>query len=153
MIKLDDVDFKLIQALEKDSKQSIKQLAETVNLSITPVHERVKKLEASGIIKGYNAVIDYTKLGKSLVAYCQVTLTTHQEEPFRAFEAYINTLENVVEANYIAGTYDILLKIILKDMNEYQEFVLKKISRTQIVSQIQSSFVIKNIKDSKNKAM
>lgn len=153
MIKLDAIDFKLIEALEKDSKQSIKQLAEGVNLSITPVHERIKKLEASGVINKYMAVVDYAKLGKSLVVYCQVTLTTHQEEPFRAFEAYINTLEDVVEANYIAGTYDILLKILLKDMNAYQEFVLKKISRMSIVSHIQSSFVIKNIKDAKNKVM
>lgn len=153
MIKLDDIDYKLIEALEKDSKQSIKQLSETVNLSITPVHERIKKLEASGVINNYTAVIDYSKLGKTLVVYCQVTLNSHQEEPFKALEAYINTLEDVVEANYIAGTYDLLLKILLKDMNEYQEFVLRKLSKLSIVSNIQSSFVIKNIKDVKSKVL
>ncbi|QDO95433.1 Lrp/AsnC family transcriptional regulator [Formosa sediminum] len=153
MIKLDAIDFKLIEALQKDSKQSIKQLAEGVNLSITPVHERIKKLESSGVIHGYTAIIDYSKLGKTLIVYCQVTLTTHQDEPFRKFEAYVNTLEDVIEANYIAGTYDVLLKILLNDMNEYQEFILKRFSKMTIVSHIQSSFVIKNIKDGKNKVM
>ncbi|MGJ5643289.1 Lrp/AsnC family transcriptional regulator [Formosa sp. S-31] len=153
MIKLDDIDYKLIEALERDGKQSIKQLAEGVNLSITPVHERIKKLEASGVINKYTAVIDYNKLGKTLVVYCQVTLNSHQEEPFKAFEAYINTLDDVVEANYIAGTYDLLLKILLKDMNEYQEFVLRKLSKLSIISNIQSSFVIKNIKDLKSKVL
>ncbi|MDW5289794.1 Lrp/AsnC family transcriptional regulator [Formosa sp. PL04] len=153
MMKLDAIDYMLIEAVQKDSKQSIKQLAEGVNLSITPVHERIKKLEASGIINGYTAIIDYSKLGKTLVVYCQVTLTTHQDEPFRNFEAYVNTLDDVIEANYIAGTYDVLLKILLKDMNEYQEFILKRFSKMTIVSHIQSSFVIKNIKDGKNKVM
>ena len=147
MIQLDPIDLKIIEELQKDGKQSIKQLSQKINLSITPIHERIKKIEASGIIDKYVAIVNPELLGKNLIVYCQVTLVQHEDNAFKKFEDYVNSISKILEVSYIAGSFDILLKIILKDMNEYQNFVLKEMSQLEIISNIQSSFVIKQIKN------
>ena len=147
MYTLDHIDLMLLDELQQDSKQSIKKLAEKVNLSITPVHERIKKLESLGVIEKYVAVINGKEIGKKLVAYCQVKLLRHQGELFEEFENYIKTLDEVLEASYMAGAYDFLLKLVLNDMDEYQNFVVNKISKLEIIANIQSSFVIQEIKN------
>lgn len=145
-IKLDEIDLKLIDELQLDGKQSIKQLAQKVNLSITPTHERIKKIEASGVIEKYVAVVNPVLLGKSLMVYCHVTLVKHQESYFKEFEDYMNKLDEIVEVVYLTGTYDYLLKVALKDIADFENFIMSKISRLEIISNIQSSFVIKQIK-------
>ena len=147
MHQLDDVDKKLLEELQKDCKQSIKQLAAKVNLSITPTHERIKKMEVNGIIDKYIALLNLETVDKSLIVYCQVTLIKHQESAFKEFEKYMSKIEEIVEVSYIAGVYDFLLKIVLKDMNEYQDFVLKRLSQLEVISNIQSSFVMKQVKN------
>ncbi len=147
MQNLDKIDKRLINELQKDSKQSIKQLAQKVNLSITPTHERIKRIESSGIIKKYVALVAPELVDINLVVYCQVTLAKHQEDYFEEFEAFVDGLDEVQEVCYIAGGYDYLLKIVVKDMKEYQEFVLKKIAQLKTVSTMQSSFVIRQSKD------
>ncbi|PJI84220.1 Leucine-responsive regulatory protein [Capnocytophaga canimorsus] len=144
---LDHIDLMILDELQKDGKQSIKKLAEKVNLSITPVHERIKKLETSGVIENYVAVLNAKRLGKKLIAYCQVKLIRHQEDLFEQFESYVSQLDEVLEASYMAGGYDFLLKLILDDMEDYQNFVVHKISKLDIISNIQSAFVIQTIKN------
>lgn len=144
---LDHIDLMLLDELQKDGKQSIKKLAEKVNLSITPVHERIKKLESSGVIENYVAVVNAKSIGKKLIAYCQVKLVRHQENLFEEFENYVSKLDEVLEASYMAGSYDFLLKLVLNDMEDYQNFVVHKISKLDIISNIQSAFVIQNIKN------
>ena len=134
MYQLDRIDLKILDELQKDSKQSVKSLAEKVGLSITPVHERIKRMENTGVIQKYVAVADPKALGKRLIAYCQV-------------EKYISGLDEVLEASYMAGGYDFLLKVILNDMEDYQKFVVQKLSKMEIISNIQSSFVIQQIKN------
>ena len=147
MHQLDNVDKRLLDELQKDYKQSIKQLASKVNLSITPTHERIKKMEVNGIIDKYVALLNLETVDKSLIVYCQVTLIKHQESAFKEFEKYMSKIEEIVEVSYIAGVYDFLLKIVLKDMNEYQDFVLKRLSQLEVISNIQSSFVMKQVKN------
>ena len=146
MYKLDPIDLQLITALQEDGKQSIKQLADIVNLSITPTHERIKRMEANGVIEKYVALVNPKALGKNIIVYCQVTLVKHQEANFKIFEDYVAEMDEILEVSYIAGAYDFLLKIILEDMNDYQNFVLKKLSKLDIISNMQSSFIIKQIK-------
>ena len=147
MYALDRIGLALLDELQQDSKQSIKKLSEKVSLSITPVHERIKRLESLGIIQRYVAVANPKALGKKLVAYCQVKLLKHSAELFNEFEKYISTLDEVLEASYMAGGYDFLLKVMLNDMEDYQRFVVHKISKLEIISNIQSSFVIQEIKN------
>ena len=104
-------------------------------------------METNGVIDKYIAVVNPKSLGKNLVVYCQVTLVKHQETFFNEFEEYVADINEIVEVSYIAGAYDFLLKLILKDMNDYQNFVIKKISQLEIISSIQSSFVMKQTKN------
>ncbi|MEX6625912.1 Lrp/AsnC family transcriptional regulator [Tenacibaculum salmonis] len=147
MQQLDAIDLQLINELQTDAKQSIKQLSQKVNLSITPTHERIKKIESRGIIKKYVAIVDAELINRSLIVYCQITLLKHQESDFKEFEKHINSLDEVMDVSYIAGGYDFLLKVIVRDIQEYENFILKKMSQLKIISNIQSSFVIRQIKN------
>jgi len=147
MISLDAIDLILVDELQKNSKQSIKELSEKVNLSITPTHERLKKIEASGLIKKYVAIINPEKIGKQLIVHCQITLIKHQDIYIKKFQEYIKSLDEVLEVSFLAGNYDFFLKIIVRDINEYQDFIMQKISKLEYISNVQSSFVIKQIKN------
>lgn len=148
-MNIDKTDIKILRALTKDAKMSIKELAEKANLSATPVYERIKKMEKEGIIEGYSANINPQKIGLELVVYMQVKLIRHQEELFEKFAKHISQFEEVVEAVMVSGEYDALLKLYLKDMNEYHEFVSRKISKIDIISNVISSFAINKIKGEK----
>lgn len=142
MQNFDSTDMKLLDELQTDCKQSIKQLAEKINLSMTPTHERIKKLESSGIIENYTAVVNPSLLGRKLTVYFRVTLAKHQEDYFKKFEEFVWTLDEVVEMTYLTGHSDYMLKVVLRDMLDFEEFTKRKISRLDIISNIQSSFVI-----------
>lgn len=142
MQNLDSLDLRLLDELQKDGKQPIKQLAEKINLSITPTHERIKKLETSGVIEKYSAVVNPNLLGRKLTVYFRVTLTKHQAEYFNKFEEFVWTLDEVVELTYLTGSTDYMLKVVLKDMSDFEDFTKRKISKLEIISNMQSSFVI-----------
>lgn len=145
MIPIDKTDKLLLKELVISGKQSMKELSAKVNLSPTPVYDRVKKLENEGVIEKYAAVINPEKLGFELIVYMQIKLIRHQEELFKQFSEHIMQFEEVAEAVMVSGEYDALLKLLLKDMNEYNEFVLKKISKIDIISHVISSFVISSV--------
>ena len=96
MIQLDSIDYVLINELQKDAKQSIKQLAEKVKLSITPVQQRIKKIEQNGIINKYVGIVDPLLVDKKLTVYCQVTLVKHQEAYFKDFENYLKVINDSI---------------------------------------------------------
>nr|WP_260390334.1 Lrp/AsnC family transcriptional regulator [Ornithobacterium rhinotracheale] len=146
-MNIDNIDKRILKELLINSKQSIKDLAQKVELSVTPVHERIKKLESTGIIKGYSANLDIKKIGFNLVVYMNITLIRHQEELDSEIANYINGLDEVVEAYFVSGDFDLMVKAVLRDMSHYQEFVLHKMSKIDIISNVRSYFVIKDIKD------
>lgn len=145
-MKLDKVDLKLINLLQEDCKQPIKELAQQLNLSIAPVHERIKKLEKAGIIKRYVAIVDIDLINKPLINYCIINITKHQLELFKNFELAIKEMDEVLECYSISGKYDYLLKVLSKDMNEYQNFVINKLSKLEMIANINSQFVMRSVK-------
>ena len=145
-MKLDRTDRKLINLLQEDSKRPIKELAELLNLTIGPVHERLKKLERSGIIKKYVALLDLEKLDRNLITYCSVTIEKHNFKNLDSFEKAIGEMDEVLECLMIAGGHDFLLKIIVSGMDEYQTFLLEKLSRVEGVANVNSQFVMKHVK-------
>lgn len=145
MIHIDATDKLILKELVKNGKQSMKEISAKVNLSPTPVYDRIKKLENEGIIEKYAAIIDPEKLGFELVVYMQIKLIRHQEELFKQFAEHIMQFEEVVEVVMVSGEYDALMKLYLKDMTEYNDFVLKKISKIDIISHVISSFVLSSI--------
>ena len=115
---LDIIDFELLRMLQKDAKLTIKEIANRVNLSPTPVYERIKQLEKEGLIEKYIAIVNAEKAGKNLTVFCNIILKEHTQEIVNKFVRDIVSLKEVVECYNISGAYDFLLKIVIKDMKE-----------------------------------
>ena len=146
MITLDSIDLEILKLLQKDAKTTNKEIAAAMGLTTTPVYERIKKLEKSGIIKGYTAIIDGNLIGPSMITFCQVELKEHAQEFIEGFEQQINSLDELMECHHIAGVSDYLLKIRVKDMDTYRDFMTNKLATLDNIGRVQSSFVMKEIK-------
>ncbi|CAM1344768.1 Lrp/AsnC family transcriptional regulator [Tenacibaculum amylolyticum] len=147
-MKLDAIDAKLINLLQEDSKRTSKQLAILLHLSVTATYERIKKLEKEGIITHYAAKVDPKKIDKSFLVFCQVKLIQHSKEYLSVFESEISKLDEVSECFHISGDYDYILKIYVKDMQEYREFMVTKLTTIKHIGSTQSSFTIGEVKNS-----
>ncbi|MBU3822343.1 Lrp/AsnC family transcriptional regulator [Flavobacteriaceae bacterium XHP0103] len=146
-MQLDEIDFRILKILQNKSNLTTKELATKVNLSTTPVFERVKKLEKAGYIKNYVAVLDAEKLSKGLMVFCNVTLKEHTRDIGNQFVKDILSLKEVVECYNISGDYDFLLKILVSDMKEYQNFVLDRLGSIKNIGSAHSTFVMGEIKN------
>jgi len=144
--QLDAIDKRIIQLLQQDAKMKMKEIAEALHMTTTPIFERIKRLEQQEFIKGYTAVVDKKKVGFGLMAFCSVSLEKHHEDNIEKFVAEINALPEVLECYHIAGMFDYLLKIIVKDMNDYQHFLTRKLAKVKNIGKVQSSFVMTEIK-------
>lgn len=147
-MELDIIDKKLINLLQKNSKQTTKQLSLKLNLSVTAVYERVKKLEKSGVISKYVALVDPQKIEKAFLVFCHVKLIQHSREYLSVFEREILKLDEVSECFHIAGNYDYLLKVYVKDMQEFRQFMVNKLTTIKYIGSTQSSFMISEVKKS-----
>jgi len=143
---LDETDKKLLNLLQTNAKMTTKQLAHHLNLSTTPVFERIKRLERTGVIEKYVAIINKDKVGKELIAFCNVSLKQHSHDVIREFETEIKKLTEVIECHHIAGMFDYSLKIITQNMETYHHFVYNKLASVNNVGNVQSSFVMREIK-------
>lgn len=144
---MDAIDKKILVLLQQDAKLNTKEIAEKVGLSVSPTFERIKKLEQKEYIKKYVALLDPTKVGKSISVYCQVTLSVHSRESIDDFKQHIHVLPEIMGCYHVSGNYDFLLKVAVNDMNEYQKFVIDKLSVIKGISNVQSSFVMEEIKN------
>ncbi len=145
-MKLDATDLKILKYLEEDAKLTTKYLALQVNLSPTAVFERIKKLERNQVISAYQAKINPSKVELSFLAFCMVQLEKHTQEYLNVFEKEVNQLEAVVECNHVSGNYDYLLKVRVKDMNAYREFIVKKLTKIPYIANTQSAFSMQVVK-------
>ncbi|MEW7292918.1 Lrp/AsnC family transcriptional regulator [Aquimarina sp. 2304DJ70-9] len=144
---MDKIDRSILLLLQKDGKITIKEIAERLNLTTTPIFERVKKLEREGYIKSYKAILDRKKVGLQLVVFCNVTLNLHQTDYLKKFEKDIQQFPEVVECYHVAGMFDYLIKIYAEDMERYQDFLSNKLASLENISKVQSSFVMTEVKD------
>lgn len=150
MIDLNAIDKKILMLLQQNSKANIKEIALKVGLTQTPTYERIKRLEKSGFIKKYVAVLDKEKIGFTVEVFCQVTLLVHSKELISKFENAVNKIDEIVECFHVAGNYDYLLKVIVRDMNSYQLFLKNKLSVLDSVANVQSTFVMSSTKEDTN---
>lgn len=146
-IRLDSTDIQILKQLQKNARITNKELAAQLDLTITPVYERVKRLEKTGIIKQYVALADADKIGKGLMGICMIRLEKHTKGKLAQFEAHVANIPEVTECYHLAGQYDYHLKILVKDMNAFQDFIVNKLSTNENLTNIQSSFVMKKITD------
>jgi len=146
MIQLDAIDKKLLQFLQEDCKQTNKELSNKLNLSVTAVYERIKKLEREGIITNYVALINKQAVDKGFVTFCSIKLLQHTKGNIVDFEKEVTKLDEVLECYHISGDYDYLLKIIVADMDEFREFLVKKLTTISHIGSSQSAFMINQVK-------
>lgn len=147
MEKLDNTDKKILSILQKDCSLHKKEIADKIGLSLTATYERIKRLEKVGIIEAYTARINKDKVGKTLVAFCTISLQLHSKPLLENLEHQISKIDEIVECFHTTGTYDYLLKIVVKDMKEYQDVLINKLSVIENISLVQSSFVMNEVKD------
>lgn len=143
---LDETDLQILKALQKNAKLTTKELADIVHLSATPVFERQRRLERQGYIRKYIAVLDPDKLDRGLLVFCKVKLKQINHEIANAFIRRIMRIPDVIECHNTSGTYDYLLKVRVRDMKKYQEFVLTKLGEIESVASIESTFVMSEVK-------
>lgn len=140
MMDLDRIDHSIIQALSADGRMTLTELAGRVSLSKSPCHARLKRLEASGVIRGYHADISWEKLGHSHVAFVQVTLSDTKSAALKAFNQSVLEVPEIEECHMIAASFDYLMKVRTRDMADYREVLGEKISALPHVAQT-STFV------------
>ncbi len=145
MKELDAIDLRILKLLQQNAKLTNKEIAATIGMTITPVYERIKRMEESGFIRSYVALLDKEKMGFALVAYCNVSLKQHTQAYLENFEKEIRAIPEVTECYHIAGMYDYLLKAVVKDMQAYQQFIVNKLAKLDNIGTVQSSFVMKEI--------
>ncbi|MDY6801738.1 MAG: Lrp/AsnC family transcriptional regulator [Bacteroidota bacterium] len=150
MKPLDEIDKKLLNILQMNSRITIRELSEKLHLSTTPIHERIKKLEKGGYIQQYITLIDPKKIGKKLIVYISVSLKIHTKEAIEEFEKHISTMNEVMEAFYVSGNSDFLLKVYCNDMDDFHHFVTNKFSVIGNINQFFSSFVMSESKLKRN---
>jgi Lrp/AsnC family leucine-responsive transcriptional regulator/Lrp/AsnC family transcriptional regulator len=150
MKELDETDLLLLKLLGDNSKHTNKELAELVNLSPSPVFERIKRLEHSGYIKKYIAILDAEKFNQGFIVFCNIKLKQHDKKIGNRFVEDILNIDEVVECYNISGDYDFILKVYAKDMKHYQDFVFNKLGSVESIGSTHSTFVMAEIKNTHN---
>jgi len=145
-IALDQKDLAILHLLQQNARITVKEIADKIHLSTTPVHERIKRMEASGVIKQYATLVDHTKVKKSLIAICYVSLKEHSKTAGSKFVKSIMAMPDVVECYTISGEFDFMLKVMTEDMNAYHDFHVNKLSSIENMGHVQSVFVMGVIK-------
>lgn len=146
-LMFDNKDKKLLILLQNDAKKTTKELASELELSVTAVFERIKKLEKQQIIKKYVALLNQEKIEKNFIVLCHVKLIQHKKEYISQFEKEITQFPEVLECFHVSGDSDYILKICVRDIQEYREFMVGKLTSLQHIASTQSSFMIKEVKN------
>jgi len=144
--QLDKTDLAILKMLQSNAKATVKEIAERVHLSTTPVHERIKRLEQTGVIKQYATLLDYTKVKKGLMVICYVSLKEHSKNAGIKFIKSINELPEVIECYNISGEFDFMLKVVEENMDSYYDFHVNRLSQIENMGNVQSVFVMGVIK-------
>ena len=145
-IDIDDTDKQILRLLQTQARMSITELAERVNLSATPCARRIKRLEEAGIITGYHTQTDAQKLGYPLAVFIAISMDRHTADRFEHFEEKIQSFDEVVSCSIVTGrTEDYLIKVRVRDMAHYEEFLLHRLNRIEGVAQVHTSFELREV--------
>jgi Lrp/AsnC family transcriptional regulator, leucine-responsive regulatory protein len=146
MNQLDRHDILLLTELQRDARQTVQQLAAAVGLSSTPCWKRVKEMEASGIIRGYTALVDREMVGLTLCVLAEVNLTRHNEDDVRRFEQAVLHAPQIVSCHATTGQADYVLKVLVPDIKSYENFLHETAFKLPGVTHVRSSVVLKEVK-------
>lgn len=144
---LDQKDIAILKLLQSNARVTVKEIADKVNLSTTPVYERIKWMEETGVIKQYVTLVDPAKLNKRLMVIAYVSLKQHNKTAGSKFVKTINEMSEVLECYSISGEFDFMLKILVEDMNAYYNFHVNRLSEIENIGNVQSVFVMGVVKE------
>lgn len=145
-MKLDPIDKKILRQLQKNSKITNKELSNNLDLSVTAIFERIKRLERNEVISKYVAILKPENVDKSFMVLTQIKLVQHTKSNVLKFESEVVKLDEVLECYHVSGEYDYILKILVKDMEAYREFMLSKLTSLEHIGSTQSTFIISSVK-------
>lgn len=143
---LDANDFQILKLLQQNARITVKEIAQQIHLTTTPVHERIKRMEQSGVIRQYATLVDHAKVKKGLMVICYVSLRQHSKTTGAKFIQYMHELNEVIEVYNISGEFDFMLKVVAENMDDYYNFHVNKLSQNEDIGQVQSIFVMGIIK-------
>lgn len=146
MTTLDKTDLSILKLLQENARITIKEISEKVHLSTTPVHERIKRMEDTGVIKQYVTIVHGAKVKKGLMVICYVSLKQHSKNAGDKFIRSILEMEEVIECLTISGEFDFMLKVVTENMDTYYDFHVNKLSAIENMGNVQSVFVMGVIK-------
>ncbi|HEX6846804.1 MAG TPA: Lrp/AsnC family transcriptional regulator [Chitinophagaceae bacterium] len=146
-VELDQKDLAILKLLQHNARYTVKEISDKVNLSTTPVYERIKWMEESGVIRQYATLVDPAKLNRRLMVIVYVSLKQHNKTAGSKFVKAINEMNEVLECYSISGEFDFMLKILVEDMNAYYDFHVNRLSELENIGNVQSTFVMGVVKD------
>ena len=146
-IHLDERDLAILRILQQNARATVKEIADQINLSTTPVHERIKRLESQGVIKQYATLLQPAKVQKGLMVICYVSLKQHNKSAGAKFIKSILEMPEVIECYNISGEFDFMLKVVAEHMDDYYHFHVNKLSQAENIGHLQSVFVMGVIKE------
>jgi Lrp/AsnC family leucine-responsive transcriptional regulator len=146
--ELDEIDRKILRALQADAKITVGELGERVGLSPSPCARRVRILEGAGIIKGYTAIVDQKKVGLPISAFASIKLERQREEDLDRFAEAVSRWPEVVDCYLMTGQRDYLMRIVAADLEAYERFLKDKLTRLDNVASIETSFALGQVKRS-----
>ena len=147
-MNLDETDSRIIRALTSNGRASVSELSELVNLSQTPVARRKRNLEKEGVISGYSAIIDERKLGFTFSVFVSVRLEKQIDDRLEVFETRVRSMPEVVDCWLMTGNSDYLLRVVTRDIEEFEKFLLGDLTRIDGVATIESSIPLRRVKSS-----
>jgi DNA-binding Lrp family transcriptional regulator len=144
--KLDQKDLAILKLLQQNARITVKEISNKIHLSTTPVYERIKRMEETGVIKQYATLVDQAKVKKGLMVICYVSLKQHNKTAGAKFIKTIQEMNEVIECYNISGEFDFMLKIVVENMDAYYDFHVNKLSEAENIGNVQSVFVMGIVK-------
>ena len=147
-VELDEKDKAILRLLQDNAKITVREIAAKVHLSTTPVHERIRRLEETGVIRQYATLLDHSKVRKGLMAICYVSLKEHNKKSGAKFIRTMQEMAEVLECYIISGEFDFMLKVAVESMDAYYDFHVNKLGQVENIGHVQSTFVMGVVKQS-----
>src|ERR1700753_237633 len=145
-VELDDKDRAILRLLQENAKITVREIAAQVHLSTTPVHERIRRLEETGVIRQYATLLDHSKVKKGLLAICYVSLKEHNKRSGARFIEIIQGMPEIMECFIISGEFDFMLKVAVENMDAYYDFHVNRLGLVENIGHVQSTFVMGVVK-------
>jgi DNA-binding Lrp family transcriptional regulator len=145
-VDLDEKDRAILRLLQDNAKITVREIAAKIHLSTTPVHERIRRLEETGVIRQYATLLDHAKVRKGLMAICYVSLKEHNKRSGAKFIKTMQEMGEVLECYIISGEFDFMLKVAVESMDAYYDFHVNKLGQVENIGHVQSTFVMGVVK-------